>query len=409
MAGSHFSDYRKVLRQFRQRQFVYVANNDPSSSEEQSAFEAELEQLAYWLHSSFAQADRLNQVTTQIISGRTLNDVLNLSYENFRALIPFDRMGCSLVSEDGNYITQYWARSNYDSENAVGNGYTVPFNKDSLNSFTQEQARPRIINDLKKFSSTRPGSKVSKLLLEEGILSNLTCPLIVDSKLIGYLFFSSRQANVYRDIHQEVFLATSSNVSHLVEKSRLYENVNRLNNQLSQALESLKVKASYDSLTGVYNRGSVMDFLKESLSSAAQKQRVMSLILCDIDFFKSVNDVHGHVVGDVVLKTVAQNLSHGLREYDAVGRYGGEEFLIILPGTESGGAIVVAERIRNTISELAFDGAKSPFNVTISMGIATTGINSEFSDEITLIKQADEALYQAKESGRNRVVLYRSS
>lgn len=209
MAGSHFSDYRKVLRQFRQRQFVYVANNDPSSSEEQSAFEAELEQLAYWLHSSFAQADRLNQVTTQIISGRTLNDVLNLSYENFRALIPFDRMGCSLVSEDGNYITQYWARSNYDSENAVGNGYTVPFNKDSLNSFTQEQARPRIINDLKKFSSTRPGSKVSKLLLEEGILSNLTCPLIVDSKLIGYLF-----SQAVRQMCIEIFIKKFFSLHH---------------------------------------------------------------------------------------------------------------------------------------------------------------------------------------------------
>lgn len=406
MADSCFSDYRKVLLQFRQRQFIYVAKDDPSRSKEQSAFEAELEQLACWLHSSFAQTDRLNQVTTKIISGRTLNDVLNLSYENFHSLIPFDRMGCSLISEDGKYITQYWVRSDYDSEITVGNGYTVPFNGTNLNSINKEQRRPRITNNLEEFSVTHPGSKVAKLLVQEGILSNLTCPLVVRSKLIGYLFFSSRQANVYDDIHQDIFLATSSNVSHLVEKSLLFEQVNRLNNQLSAAIESLKVKASFDSLTGVYNRGSVMEFLSESISTAKTKKRVMSVILCDIDYFKSVNDVHGHVVGDVVLKTVAQTLQNGLREYDSVGRYGGEEFLIVLPGTESGGAIVVAERIRQAISQLAFEGVK-PFNVTISMGIATTGLDSEYTDETTLITRADDALYKAKESGRNRVVLYR--
>ena len=132
--------------------------------------------------------------------------------------------------------------------------------------------------------------------------------------------------------------------------------------------------------------------------------------MTDIDYFKKVNDTYGHTVGDLVLKTVSKVMRSQLREYDIAGRYGGEEFAILLPFTKLKEAKMVAERLRKSIetktidiSEVNPEAEQKTINVTISLGIYELKTSDEDSD---LLKNADKALYQAKESGRNKVVIY---
>ena len=167
--------------------------------------------------------------------------------------------------------------------------------------------------------------------------------------------------------------------------------------------------ATLDALTGFYNRRHLDERIKQETAKAQRQKTPLCAIMTDIDFFKSVNDIYGHAVGDLVLKTVSKTIRSQLREYDIAGRYGGEEFAILLPFTRTEEAVMVAERLRhsveNTIIDLSKvnpDAPQKSINVTISIGIYEFK-NSDISDD--LLKKADKALYQAKDTGRNRVII----
>lgn len=165
--------------------------------------------------------------------------------------------------------------------------------------------------------------------------------------------------------------------------------------------EKLYNQATRDPLTGLWNRSYVQAEFDKIISLSSRYNRPFSLLLFDIDFFKSVNDTYGHHVGDLVLKKTAQLIMSQLRAHDVAGRYGGEEFISLMPDTSIEGALVAAERLRQEIELFDFSLFGCLRRVTISIGIAQFPICGRTSEE--LIKQADAALYTAKQTGRNRV------
>lgn len=170
--------------------------------------------------------------------------------------------------------------------------------------------------------------------------------------------------------------------------------------------EALRDMASRDPLTGIYNRRSFLDLARQHLSRAGRSGEPVSILLLDVDHFKAVNDTWGHAVGDDALRTVAGGCQAILREYDLLGRFGGEEFIIMLPGTPINEGEAVAERVRRHIAGLAIpppegSGLTAPLQLTISIGVAQILEGDEVLDKV--IHRADLALYRAKNAGRNRV------
>lgn len=164
--------------------------------------------------------------------------------------------------------------------------------------------------------------------------------------------------------------------------------------------EEYRYRATHDSLTGLWNRAAILDILKREMIRSQREGTAVGVLLADLDHFKNINDTYGHLAGDAVLREVAQRLNAGVRAYDAVGRYGGEEFLIVLSACEEE-PIKHAERIRTLISADPIGTAEGAIPVTLSLGAAW---NREFLHDLeSLLKTADIALYRAKRAGRNQV------
>jgi two-component system, cell cycle response regulator len=170
-----------------------------------------------------------------------------------------------------------------------------------------------------------------------------------------------------------------------------------------QAREQLLFQATHDLLTGVWSRGAILETLRRELDRAARSETATGLMMLDIDHFKAINDTHGHLVGDDVLKQVTQRIVHAVRGYDSVGRYGGEEFLIVLPGCGRDQIDQGAERVRSAVDDgpLLVDGVTIAVTVSIGAAVATGATVSD----LEILAAADAALYRAKRAGRNRTVL----
>ncbi len=171
--------------------------------------------------------------------------------------------------------------------------------------------------------------------------------------------------------------------------------------ELKKAKEKLLMMAVTDELTGLFNRRYFMNRLNQEFERVKRYESAFTFIMIDIDHFKRINDIHGHLAGDSALKNAADILKKALRLTDTVGRIGGEEFAILLPETEIDHGVEIAERLRRKIdeSELRYESAK--LKLTISAGISDSVLSDETADSI--LKRADTALYRAKEEGRNRV------
>jgi diguanylate cyclase (GGDEF)-like protein len=187
------------------------------------------------------------------------------------------------------------------------------------------------------------------------------------------------------------------------QNQRLLKELEQKNNQLKKANKTLKWLARRDGLTGLYNHRYFQEILHAELTRAVRYKQYFSVVFLDLDYFKQYNDTHGHQKGDQLLRILAKVLGSCLRESDYLARYGGEEFTIILPSTTKGEALAVAEKIRGRVERYPFTGRETQPKgcVTVSIGISTFPENGK--DNASLMENADEALYQAKNSGRNRV------
>jgi len=176
-----------------------------------------------------------------------------------------------------------------------------------------------------------------------------------------------------------------------------------LQHELISAREELRDQATKDFLTRIWNRSSILDILNRELQRGVRENRPVGLLLADLDHFKSVNDTYGHFAGDAVLREFVRRMSGSIRPYDAIGRYGGEEFLIVLPGCDAGVTEKQAERMREALANDPMWFNEESKVITCSFG-ATAWVPGMAATEETLIRVADDALYAAKRQGRNRVV-----
>lgn len=179
------------------------------------------------------------------------------------------------------------------------------------------------------------------------------------------------------------------------------------NQQLEAMVHRVEAIAITDPLTGLYNRRRFADDLRREYALTRRYRNSLSCVMLDIDHFKVHNDAHGHDFGDRVLKEFAVLLTQNIREVDVACRYGGEEFVLLLPHTPKDKAVVVAERVLSRLRERQFEHGEERVKITVSIGIAST-VDVDSNDPDALVRAADIALYEAKRLGRNRIVLYTS-
>jgi two-component system, cell cycle response regulator len=213
-------------------------------------------------------------------------------------------------------------------------------------------------------------------------------PVETNNRLSGMLALTGRAVSRMTP-ETRAFLGQVANQAHVVlENSRLFERVRNL--------------AIRDSLTDLFNHRHIMDLVQHEFERVGRYQSAFSALMIDVDHFKRINDEHGHPAGDAVLREMAQVLRESLRNVDALGRYGGEEFVAVLPHTAAEEARQTAERIRYHVHRRVFHAGASEVRISVSVGVATCpspGVDSAES----LLREADKALYRAKDAGRNRV------
>ena len=177
-----------------------------------------------------------------------------------------------------------------------------------------------------------------------------------------------------------------------------------LQTDLNNVREALAFQADHDELTGLLNRRAIMKILDKEVARAKRQPHMLCVGLCDIDCFKNINDTYGHQIGDAILKGVAQRFLDTLRLYDEVGRYGGEEFLVLL-STDDDQVLMLFERLRNVIAEKPFVVGDISLNVTVSCGVTCLRLPVDERNCSSLFAAADAALYEAKDGGRNCTVI----
>jgi two-component system, cell cycle response regulator len=262
-----------------------------------------------------------------------------------------------------------------------------------------EEAKARLLEAITSARTGAPFARVQARLFARGAGGNepeavvlggfASFPVIANGRLVGLLAIGGKEA-VRVGAEREALLAQAANQAHIVlENCRLFERI-----------RNLSVR---DGLTDLYNHKHTMELLSTEVSRAGRYEEGMSLIMLDIDHFKKVNDEHGHQAGDSVLRDVARLLRDTLRNVDAVGRYGGEEFAAILPHTSREDGLLTGERIRKAVADHPFRVGNRELKVTVSVGVASYPSGAVDSPG-ALVREADRALYRAKQAGRNAVM-----
>jgi diguanylate cyclase (GGDEF)-like protein len=230
----------------------------------------------------------------------------------------------------------------------------------------------------------------TRRLVPPDMPSLLVLPLLVHERALGTLVLGSRRKSAFGDSVRPTLEVLASHVAVSLANARM--------------LARLEEMATLDGLTGLYNKRALIEVGGQKLKSAKRFQKPLSLLVCDIDHFKKVNDTYGHDIGDVVIKGFADVLKRVKRDTDAVGRFGGEEFVIVCEETDERGAEQLAERIRSELSAVKFHSELGTLQVTCSVGVAPFGSAGGTWEQ--LFKATDEALYASKRGGRNRVTVW---
>lgn len=346
----------------------------------------------------------LSEIAQQIHKSFDLHEILTTVVTKVRQMLRVDRVLIFQINSDGSGVV---IQESVDSVSSILglNFYDKCFPSDCYEFYWQGQSR--VISDA---TEDEWSNCLTELMQKLGVKSKVVIPIIQHEgtattslksparKLWGLLIVHA--CNDYRQWQSEevdLLRQISNHLAIAIQQSELYQ-------KLQQANEHLECLVKIDALTQVANRRRFDEYIQQQWNHLAREQKPLSLILCDIDFFKRYNDNYGHPAGDACLVQIAQAINHSVkRPADLVTRYGGEEFAVILPNTDHKGAIYVARTIQNQVRKLQLKhvGSNVANYVTVSMGVANTipGDNSSPQD---LVAATDLALYQAKQQGRDR-------
>jgi diguanylate cyclase (GGDEF)-like protein len=246
------------------------------------------------------------------------------------------------------------------------------------------------VQDIHDSSSFKP----VKIKQPEQYRSLLAVPLSVENETIGVVNFTFKEKTKLSNRNRFLLDIVGNHIAIAIRQGEL-------NEKLQKSNRKLKNMARSDSLTGLPNHRHIHKILVRELERARRYEKPLAVVMADIDYFKKINDTHGHPVGDLILKKLANIFKEEIRNIDAVGRYGGEEFLFVMPQTADGGAIKMADRIRQKLNDEKITVGDKNINVTLSAGVSSATFPSSARSASELVKKADDALYRAKKAGRN--------
>ncbi|MDP8999576.1 MAG: diguanylate cyclase, partial [Myxococcota bacterium] len=221
--------------------------------------------------------------------------------------------------------------------------------------------------------------------------SLLVLPLLIHDRALGTLILGARRRQAFGDSARTTLEVLASHLAVSLSNARM--------------LHKLETMATTDGLTGLFNKRAMLDAATHKIAAASRFDRKLALLVIDIDFFKKVNDTHGHDMGDRVIQGLGDILKRQKRTTDVVARFGGEEFVVLCEQTDESGAMLLGERIREDVSRTSFRAASGALSVTVSIGVAT--LPAAGTDWESLFKAADDSLYLSKRSGRNRCTAWR--
>ena len=335
-----------------------------ASEKEQRILAETLRDVAKILNSTLGREEVLDQILDQI--GR---------------VVPYDTVNLMLIEADIAQVVRcrgYLERGLQEPSLA----HRLVVNDTKNLRRMAETGKPQAISD------TRVSEEWVNLPGSGWIHSYAGTPMSIKGRTVGYLNVNSATPGLYNQEHADRLQAFAEHAALAIDNARLFYEVKQL--------------AYTDELTGLYNRRGVTEVGRREFERSNRYDHKLSIVMLDIDHFKLVNDTFGHSVGDRVLELIGERFRMGLRWSDIVGRYGGEEFLILLPEADLTGALVVAERLRTLISGEPYRLEEGELNLTVSLGVAM--MDSSLTDLEALIKRADNALYLAKQAGRDRVM-----
>jgi diguanylate cyclase (GGDEF)-like protein/PAS domain S-box-containing protein len=326
------------------------------------------------------EAEILRKAGAAVAATLHSEEAIDRILEQLSLVIPYDSASVQLLHK--NELEIVGGRGWNNLEEVLGLRFPVP--GDNPNTVVIQTSKPHILGDaVNAHSSFREDGPHSH------IRSWLGVPLIVRGEIMGLLAINSAQLNYFTAHHVKMAATFADQVAIALENARLFEEVQNL--------------ALTDALTGLYNRRGLFEIGHIEFTRTRRLERPFSIIMIDIDHFKQVNDQYGHPVGDQVLQFMASELGSTVRGIDIVGRYGGEEFAILLSGSDGKAAMDLAERLRVMIGETLFYVEENEIRLTISLGVAESNENNPNLE--TLVARADQALYIAKHRGRNRVAM----
>jgi len=326
------------------------------------------------------EAETLRQAGAIVAATLRQDEAIERILVQLERVVPYDSASVQLLREG--YLEIVGGRGWPDPVAIVGMRFPIP--GDNPNTVVIQERRTHILGDAPSVHSAfREGPHTH-------IHSFLGVPLIVGDQVIGMLAVDNTQSNFFTSDHARLVAAFADHVALAIQNARLFSEVQLL--------------ASTDSLTGLHNRRHFIEMSKREFGRARRYQRPLTAIMMDIDHFKQVNDTYGHAVGDQALQIVAERLRKTVRDIDILGRYGGEEFAALLLETDLDEARIVAERLRQCAAEPPINIEGSTLTITISVGVAS--LDKGYTGLDTLLVRADQALYIAKQAGRNRVSVW---
>lgn len=345
-------------------------------------------QLKY--NEKLSKISSLYELTKDMSTSLHYNDIFKVLASHLQKMFLYKRASLMLIDVDSEILTK---DAVFESQGLQDNSLKVKgiFPKLEIKELVPREHDKKIRDLLKseikmlQIVNTQWDQNPYKEYLPDGAKTYMAIPMIIDNKLIGILAIEDLPTSDF-----EKFTILAAQFALEMRRIVLYEKVEEL--------------AITDGLTKAFAKRHMMERLVEEFERSARHGFNLSFIMIDIDYFKNYNDTYGHLVGDVVLKHIVALVKDNTREVDLVGRFGGEEFCVILPETNKDEAQVVSERIREVVEKYGFKAYDEMTSVTVSIGVATFPDDCNSSDD--LIENSDKALYQAKSAGRNKVCIY---